>query len=219
MQILAIEFASDRRSVAVLADGVVRGQAWEFGGRTTRALTLIARALQEAALEREEIEGLAIGLGPGSYAGIRAAISLAQGWQLARGVRLLGLSTVEGLAVRAQVEGTRGRVNILIDAQRGEFYGAAYALGAGSRTVLEPLRLATREEIQPWLGLGETLVWPELAPQFPEARVLLPDAASLGLLAAGSDAFVPGESLEPIYLRAPSFRKAAPLRVIPPLSS
>jgi hypothetical protein len=73
------------------------------------------------------------------------------------------------------------------------------------------------EEVRPWLILGETIVWPELASQFPHARVVLPEAGTLGLLATGQTRFVPGESLEPIYLRVTAFAKAPPLRVIPPL--
>ena len=47
---------------------------------------------------REAIEAIAVGLGPGSYTGIRAAIALAQGWQLAREVKTLGVSSVAAMA-------------------------------------------------------------------------------------------------------------------------
>src|SRR5581483_1852390 len=101
MKILAIEFSSEQRSVAVLVDGRVLGVATESSTRATPAIGLAGRALTEAGLEREEIECLAIGLGPGSYTGIRSAIALAQGWQLAsspNGVKLLGLSSAACLA-------------------------------------------------------------------------------------------------------------------------
>ena len=73
------------------------------GAGATRALAMVAAALREAGLEREQIECLAIGLGPGSYAGVRAAISLAQGWQLALGVKLLGVRSVEAVAAQAHM--------------------------------------------------------------------------------------------------------------------
>ena len=47
---------------------------------------------------------------------------MAQGWQLARGVKLLGVSSAECLAAQAQAEKIFGRVNVVIDAQRNEFY-------------------------------------------------------------------------------------------------
>jgi len=96
MTILALEFSSERRSVALARDGIVLSEAVEqTGGRATNALGLIESALATAGLSRDEIEVIAVGLGPGSYTGIRAAIAVAQGWQLARGVKLLGISSAE----------------------------------------------------------------------------------------------------------------------------
>jgi len=214
MKILAIEFSSERRSVAICADGEVRGRAEESGGRTARAFNLIERVLTEAKMERENIECLAIGLGPGSYAGIRSAIALAQGWQVARAVRLLGISTVECLATQAQAASFSGLVNLVIDAQRKEFYFATYALTSGERRVIEPLRLLTLKEATARCANGTTVIWPDLLKHFPGARVLLPDAGTLGLLAATRADFVSGDKLEPIYLRETSFVKAPPARMV-----
>lgn len=217
MKILTLEFSSERRSAAVCSDGRVLGIASEIGGRNTRAFTLIQSALREAALEREDIECIAVGLGPGSYTGIRAAISVAQGWQLARHVHLLGISTVECLAAQAESAGMRGEIDIAIDAQRSEFYLARYEISLGSAREIEPLRLAAREEIERIAKDGKLLVSPELASKLPNALTLAPDAAALGRLTASRTDFVPGEKLEPIYLRETAFVKAPPPRVIPNL--
>ena len=214
MKILAIEFSSDRRSVAICADGEVRGRAEESGGRTARAFSLIERALAEAKMEREEIECIALGLGPGSYAGIRSAISLAQGWQVARDIRLLGIGTVECLAAQAQASKLPGVVNIVIDAQRNEFYFASYDLATDARRVVEPLCLLTFDQTTARCAKGTTLVWPDLLSRFPGSRVLVPDAATLGLLAATRADFVSDDKLEPIYLRETTFVKAPPSRVV-----
>jgi tRNA threonylcarbamoyladenosine biosynthesis protein TsaB len=214
MKMLAIEFSSAQRSVAAVADGQVRGRAEQTGGRNTRAIGLVERALGDAGMEREAIECIAVSLGPGSYAGIRGAIALAQGWQLARGVRLLGVSSVECLAAQAQAERIKGRVNILIDAQRNEFYFAAYELDAHGRREVEPLRLVSRDEAQARCGRGPTVLVPEPLAGFPHARVWPPDAGMLGQLAAARSDFVPGDKLEPIYLRETAFVKAPPLRGI-----
>jgi tRNA threonylcarbamoyl adenosine modification protein YeaZ len=215
MTILAIEFSSGQRSVAIVAGGEVRGRAAETGGRTARAFTLIERALAEARLEREQIECLAIGLGPGSYAGIRAAIALAQGWQIARPVRLLGVSSVECLAAQAQAANLFGRVNLLLDAQRGDFYFAAYEIDAGGCRVTVPLHLATADVAVTRTTDGILLVEPHLLPRFPHGRVMNPDAAMLGQLAMNRTGFVAGDQLEPIYLRETEFVKAPPPRIIP----
>jgi tRNA threonylcarbamoyladenosine biosynthesis protein TsaB len=120
MTILAFEFSSEQRSVALARDGIVLSGAMEAGGyRVTNAFGLIEKVLATAKMSRAEIEAIAVGLGPGSYTGIRAAIAIAQGWQLATGVKLLGVSSAEALAAQAQAAKIFGRVNVVIDAQRG----------------------------------------------------------------------------------------------------
>lgn len=191
------------------------GHATQSGSRTTAAFSLIEQALLAAQLEREQIECVAIGLGPGSYTGIRVAISVAQGWQLALGVRLLGLSSVECLAAQAHADGHTGRVNIALDAQRNELYLSGYDLTADGWREVEPLRLATLTEAHALAGQGGLFIGPEVKRWFPEGREVFPDAAVLARLAAARTDFIPGEKLEPVYLRETSFVKAPPPRVIP----
>lgn len=197
--------------MALVEGGRVLGHAAERGGRNTRALMLIETALREAGLEREAIEGLAVGLGPGSYAGIRAGIALAQGWQLARQVRVLGLGSVDCLVAQAHAEGVRGEVHFLIDAQRNEFYCARAELATEPRA--EPLRLIGLDEARA-LADRALCVEPALLNLFPNARPMCPDAATLGKLAATRTDFASAEKLEPVYLRATNFVKAPPPRVI-----
>jgi tRNA threonylcarbamoyl adenosine modification protein YeaZ len=213
MKILAVEFSSDRRSVAVAdvaagAQAVVLGAVIETVAPQTKALAMVESALAQASVEREAIECIAVGLGPGSYTGIRAAISLAQGWQLARGVRLLGVESVECLAAQAQLEGRFGRVNLVVDAQRNEFYLAGYEITATERRRLEPLRLVAVEEVRRRVSAGETVAGPEAGRLLTGAVELWPEATVLAQLAAGRSDFVPGEALMPVYLRAVSFVKA-----------
>jgi len=217
MKILAVEFSSDQRSVAILNGSDVLGRAEETGGRTARAFGLIERALSEAKFEREAIECIAVGIGPGSYAGIRASIALAQGWQLARGIRLVGISSVEGLAAQALAAGITGPITIAIDAQRNEFYCASYELTSQECTLTSPLRLVSLDEALAHATRSQMIVWPNLQQRFPPGRVLLPDAAMLGQLAATRTDFINGAALEPIYLRETTFVKAPPPRNIPAL--
>jgi tRNA threonylcarbamoyl adenosine modification protein YeaZ len=224
MTILALEFSSPQRSVAVVQDRMdagppALGEAIETGARSTNTLGLVEEALRQAQLDREQIDCLVIGLGPGSYNGIRLAIALAQGWQLARPVKLLGISTAECLAAEAQAEGILGRVQVVIDAQRGEFYLAGYDLSAETAREIEPLRLATLSDVQASSQAGGIIVGPEVTNWFPGSRILFPRATTLGRLARRRTDFVPGEKLEPIYLRATQFVKAPPRRILPPSSS
>lgn len=218
MTILAIEFSSERRSVAVAADGNILGKAEETGGRTARVFALIERAMVQAQIERERIDSIAIGLGPGSYAGIRSAIALAQGWRVARPIALLGVSSVESIALQAQSESMFGQVSILIDAQRNEFYFAAYEISPSHVKLIEPLRLLDRESTLERCKTGAVIVSPALANQFPQGRVLLPESVALAALAEKRRDLISGNELEPIYLRETSFVKSPPPRQIHSLS-
>ena len=214
MTILALEFSSPQRSVAVLrTDGTaIAAEVVETCGRGTNAFGMIEQALAEAKIEREQIDVLAVGLGPGSYTGIRAAISLAQGWQLARGVKLLGVSSVETIAAQARAEKILGRVSVVIDAQRNEFYLATHEITADGRREIAPLKIMTGAEVESRAAAGEMLAGPEVTKWFPGGRLIFPRAAVLAELAARRCDFTPGERLEPIYLRETNFVKAPPAR-------
>ncbi|MCL5099220.1 MAG: tRNA (adenosine(37)-N6)-threonylcarbamoyltransferase complex dimerization subunit type 1 TsaB, partial [Candidatus Omnitrophica bacterium] len=188
----------------------------ETGPGAVHALRLVDRALKEAGLEPNDIQCLAIGLGPGSYTGIRSAIALAQGWQLARPVKLLGISSVECLAARAHANGTRGRVQIVIDAQRDEFYVAAYEIGNVDWKLVEPLHLSHPEQISAASPADGSIIGPDACPGFAGGRMVFPEAGFLGRLAAGRRDFVSGFELEPIYPREAAFIKAPPPRILPP---
>ena len=212
MKILAVEFSSETRSVALLEGADLLGHAAEAGGR--RVIGLVEQVLQQAGCEREDVEAIAVGLGPGSYTGIRGAIAFAQGWQLGLDVKLVGLSSIECLAAQAEMEKICGPVNIVVDAQRNEFYLARFEIGRDERRLVEPLHLAALAEIEKRSAAGEKIVGPDITPWFAQAINLYPDAAVLGsMVGAGAD-YVSGEKLEPIYLRETAFKKAPPLRIL-----
>lgn len=210
MKILALEFSSPQRSVAILnpETGTIVEAVETCHGHTMKPFGLIEDVLRQAQLEREQIEVVAVGLGPGSYTGIRAAIALAQGWQLAHGVKLCGKSSAECLANQEAAEGLT-KLNVVIDAQRGEFYLATYELLAdGKLSAISPLRIVAPETIKARERAGEVVIGPEVTKWFPNGRQVFPHAAALAQLASTNPDFVPGEKLEPTYLRETTFVKA-----------
>ncbi len=213
---LALEFSSAKRTVAVLdlpnppatEPARVLSCAQERETRAARPLALLERALAEAGADRGAVECIAVGLGPGSYTGIRSAIAVAQGWQLARAVKLLGVSAMEALAWQAQQSGMTGSIHIAVDAQRREFYLASFRIAGGGRERTQPLRLAPVSEMVEIAARAGRIVGPGLVKSFPNAIDLEPTANAVGLLAAGRNDFLAGEKLEPIYLREVTFVKA-----------
>jgi hypothetical protein len=93
-------------------------------------------------------------------------------------------------------------VNMVVDAQRGEFYLATWEISGSRRQAVSPLQIVPAAGIEPRKVAGEICVGPEMD------RCLFPTAEMVALLAAGRTDFMPGEKLEPTYLRATSFVKA-----------
>ena len=212
MTILGLEFSSPQRSVAVLRTGgaTMAAEVVETGGHGANAFGMIEQVLAETKVEREHVDVLAVGLGPGSYTGIRAAISMAQGWQLARGVKLLGVGSAEAVAAQAGAEKIFGRVSVVIDAQRNEFYLASYEITPDGWRETAPLKILSLAEVQSRAEADGILIGPEVTRWFPGGRLISPSAAALAELAARRRNFTPGENLEPIYLRETNFVQATP---------
>lgn len=216
---LALEFSSPQRSVAVQAapHGPVVELIDPTPGRNMQPFALIESALQQAGLEREAITTIVVGLGPGSYSGIRVALALAQGWQLATGVKLIGVSSAASIAAQAVATGgITGKFDVIIDAQRGEFYRAGFANHNGAAQELGPLELVSATTVRTLEASGDLLIGPEVARWFPAGRIVFPTATQLLHLAQTNAGATSDGVLEPIYLREPTFVKAPPPRVLPP---
>ncbi len=219
MKILAFEFSSTQRSVAFAesqsGSSTSVAEVVETGAPGGNALAMAQSALAQGHAEREQVECIAVGLGPGSYTGIRAAIALAQGWQLASGVKLLGISSAECIAAVAAGEGISGRIAVVIDAQRNEFYLAEYELAGGKWREVAGLRLTSLSQVEAAQEHGALILGPEVTKWFPSGRMLFPSAAVLAQIAQARSDYFPGENLDPIYLRQTAFLKAPPPRVVP----
>lgn len=83
----------------------------------------IDRVLADAGVSRAQVEGLAVSQGPGGFTGLRIGIATAAAWARARGVPLVGISTLEALAASAPASGL---VLPVLDAKRGEVAAAVF---------------------------------------------------------------------------------------------
>ena len=209
MKILALDFSTLRRSAAVLelaggGEADVISCLTQEARRADSPFPLIAEALGK--IRRDEIEAIAVGLGPGSYTGIRSSLAIAQGWNLARSIPAAGLSSADAIAYNAWAAPIRGGIEVVIDAQRGEVYSAIYELTDDRHfTIVRPLGILEKP-------LNENrLVGPEASRWAKNGLIVEPTAAGVGILAAKAQ-FGPPENLEPIYLREPSFLKAPAIR-------
>jgi tRNA threonylcarbamoyladenosine biosynthesis protein TsaB len=131
MRILAFDTAT-RATTAALSVGsaepLERRDDPSRGERprhTTRLMSLIAELLELGAVEWDDIDRLAVGVGPGTFTGLRIAVATAQALSQARGIPLVGVPTLESLATNALGFGGRAVLAVL-DARRGEAFVAGW---------------------------------------------------------------------------------------------
>jgi len=187
--ILALDSSTTQGSVALLEDGlVVRKVSIETPRGRGGALFA---ALEEILCDGPEIKRVVAGTGPGSYNGIRSALSVAWGIASARGVPLIGVSSLLGLAEEDFCA--------VGDARRGQYY---FARVSGGRFVIEPL-LLEREGLMKELDKTAELqvLVPSAIDFLPQAVVGVPDAARLARIGAGLEPT--SHFPEPLYLKAP----------------
>jgi len=209
MRVLGIETSSRRGSVALAEDDrvVARATHAELNAHAERLGSLLESALAEAGWEKSSLGRVAVGVGPGSFTGLRVGIAFAQGIALGLGLPLSGMGSLRAMAEACPPDVAGLRV-ALLDARRGEVFVAAY--DAAGKEHLAPLALPRETALGTLLErlgpdvvlLGEVVA--ELDPT-PGARLHrsdptdLPDAAAVARLAFRAAESAP--FVEPLYVR------------------
>jgi tRNA threonylcarbamoyladenosine biosynthesis protein TsaB len=223
---LAIDTATSSTSVALrLADGSMLSERddpapGEHPGHATRLLPMAAQLLQEAGIGWDALDRIAVGVGPGTFTGLRVGVSTARGLAQSLSVGLLGFSSLDALASGATSGElvTAERVLAVIDARRGEVFTALYERGPERR----PLALAAPVAVDPAAlgtligdGAGGVVAVGDGAVRYREdlertGAHVPPDASALHLVSAASGcelamAFPQATdgSLVPDYVRRP----------------
>ena len=123
MRILAIDTSTDRTAVAVVEDGrVIESRFHEDPLAHGEAL---AKIVTEIKPNLENIDLVAIGMGPGPFTGLRSGIAFGQIFSLARGIPWVGVSSLDALA--KQFDGDEFIVQV--DARRREVFYAKFKNG------------------------------------------------------------------------------------------
>jgi tRNA threonylcarbamoyl adenosine modification protein YeaZ len=193
-QVLAIDTASRRRALCVLAGGdgtLLAAKALE-GAHLDRSLPAALAAL----LARAAPDAVAVVMGPGSYTGLRVGIATGLGLAHARGLPLHGL---DALAVVARAApGDAVQVEAVADAGRGALYIARYAQdGAAMRLT----GAARRVEAAGWSAApGHVAVSFDAVPGALHAEERAGVALARAAAAALAGAPLPRAGLEPVYL-------------------
>jgi tRNA threonylcarbamoyladenosine biosynthesis protein TsaB len=151
LKILALDSSTDVGSVAVVVDGALQSEL-SFADRARHGemlLDWVRQALDAAELKLGDLDLLGVGLGPGSFTGLRVGLATIKGLALAKGVPLVGVGTLRVLARGLGVGGDAVAVP-MVEAHRGEVFAAAYALPEAGvvSEVMPPFHAAPDEAAQ-----------------------------------------------------------------------
>ena len=209
MKFAAFETSTEWCSVALWLDGEIHALEERAGNRHSElALPMLETLLKAASLGTADLQAVAFGAGPGSFTGLRIACGLAQGIALARGIPVIGISSLEALAE----ESGATRVIACLDARMREVYYSALEKRDGRWREVASAQCVPPEDVgvppgDGWIGCGNGFeayrekfsrrfprMLPEIHPSAPAiARLAAPR------LAAGEG--VDAALAQPLYVR------------------
>ncbi len=216
MRVLAVDTATEACSVALQSGGEIIARFAEVGrSHAQQILGMVDAVLAEAQCSLSMLDGLAAGVGPGSFTGVRISVAVAQGLAFGADLQVVPISTLEALALQVVQRGAPQALACL-DARMGEVYWGCFAtdlarglapLGAGLVGPPDSVRPRTAGAYQ-GIGRGfsaypQLLALPGVTVQA-DAACALPNAreiACLGTLRLGLGEGIDPAELQPLYLR------------------
>ncbi|HED13773.1 MAG TPA: tRNA (adenosine(37)-N6)-threonylcarbamoyltransferase complex dimerization subunit type 1 TsaB [Gammaproteobacteria bacterium] len=159
--LLAVETSTSVCSVALLKDHqLFEAEELRPNRHSQVLLPMIQQLLLEAAIRLPELDGIAVGRGPGSFTGIRIGIAAVQGLAFATGLPIIAVSSLASLAVQAQFS----HVLAILDARMQQLYWGRYCIGhtpdgdllatlQGQEYVSDPEQVWI-PEVTSWIGVG-----------------------------------------------------------------
>lgn len=215
MLLLALDTANAATQACLLdaGEGHVLAEASRAmaSGHAEALLPMVEDVLAAAGRRYADIERLAVTIGPGSFTGVRIALSAARAMGLALGVPVVGISTLEALGA----DGGNGRAPVIaaIDARRDEIYAQIYAQDGAAMTSAMVAAPHIVAELAPAglvrvIGSGA----PALAAIRPDFAVVgtpaVPAITTVARLASKKP--IPEASPVPLYLRGPDAKPQGP---------
>lgn len=193
--VLGIDTATDVRA-GLARDGVVvaSGEIADRRAHAEQLLPLVRRVLAKAGAKPAELSGIAVGVGPGPFTGLRVGVAAAVTMAEALGIPVRGVCSLDVVALEwaGRPDAPGGEFAVVSDARRKEVYWARYAAG-GARTAGPFVTAPDAVPDLPLAGPGAELTGRACSG---------PAAVDAGLLAAAED-LLPDAGLVPLYLRRP----------------
>ena len=148
MGILAFETSAKAASVALLEGGNLLAESYQNAGLThSRTILVMAEhLLQSCELTPQDVEAVAVAMGPGSFTGVRSGMAAAKGFAWGRELPLFGVSTLEAMAWGlGELEGL---ICPVMDARRSQVYNALFRASGGTLTRLRQDRAISMTDLE-----------------------------------------------------------------------
>lgn len=182
---LGIESSTNVASIALVDEEKIIGEITYNVAKSHSGelLTMVDSLLQVGGIELNELEGISVGIGPGSFTGLRIGISLGVSLSYGSGVPIVGVSSLEGLSYNGKGYGTM--CASLIYGRKSEAYalvkkGEEVVVEEGTYKLEELFKKLPREDI---ILLGDGLLYREI---FTEAGFQVRSINERAALASGS---------------------------------
>jgi tRNA threonylcarbamoyladenosine biosynthesis protein TsaB len=218
MRGLALETSGRIGSVAAVADGVVVAEETFAHGlqHAAQIVPILDRLTRAQGWTPRDVQELYVSAGPGSFTGLRIAVTLAKTMALATGVKLMAVPTVRVLVENAPPDARHAI--IVLDAKRDQIFTARFERVGNEWIEREPAKLDSLTAMlerspRPVHLIGEGIPYHEKVIPRDDASVIItsPDlararagvVATIGHTMARRGEFADAQRLAPIYLRRP----------------
>jgi tRNA threonylcarbamoyladenosine biosynthesis protein TsaB len=213
--LLALDTTGRSCSVAVWRDGAVAASRFEAmeRGQSERLVPMVEETMKEAAISYDALDAVAVTLGPGAFTGVRIGLAAGQGFALAWGLPLIGVSSFEAVAHGVSESARCGRrLYVVLDSKRDDFFLQSFD---AELSPASPPKAVAAESLAAEVLPGPALLAGDAAKR---ARALMPGDGDIsvlpgdgaiqastvaGLVAARPLPSGPTTRPAPLYLRAP----------------
>ena len=137
MFVLALDTTGPHCSVAIARGGDVLAHISEpmRRGQVERLAPMVAEAMAQAGVSADQIDRLAVCTGPGSFTGLRVALSYAKGFALPRRLDVIGVDALEITARDIFATDAEARLVVMRDIRRSEVMACTYEHGLSTREI------------------------------------------------------------------------------------
>ena len=219
--ILCIETGTDICSVGIARDGELMSLRESDQGRdhAKQVAVFVDELLRETGVKPDELDAVAVGMGPGSYTGLRIGVSFAKGLCYGLNIPLLAVGSLEALTDVAIKDYEAGIIQVdgwdeallcpMVDARRMEVYTQIFNSRCESQSEVSA-EIITEESFSQWRAKGKLVIFGNGAAKCQE---MLPDAiyidvapSARGLTRIAHQLFEAGKTVdiayfEPFYLK------------------